>query len=341
MGINYTMNEFAIPETFSMWSLAGLFVFGVAMLWVGGHLVSAVTNVIFEKCKVHEATHESARAIIFSMLGAFVPVAAIVSGSGEMALGALVGQGMIAMGLFLGVFAIAKALPIDASLRMKALPILLAAIVIFALLARGGMSLDKTDGSILIVLGLGCALFYMLVNKTAPENRISVENRTGFLVSYFKSNGNIVSLRIAYMAVVALLVLAVGAAFAVEALEKFCAHYEVSALAVGATAAALCGMIPAVAAAFGSGIFGKPFLVPGYVAGIAIFNLLLCGGLAAEISVMTVPPAFFRVGIPGLFGLAALFWLFIRTRDTIGRFEGAIMFVTWAALVWACFKGSF
>jgi len=334
------MNETAVAGNFSMSSLVVMFIFGVAMLWFGGYLVSAVTYALFEKCKVHEATQESARAIIFSILCAFVPVAAVVSGNNDMAVGALAGQGMVAIGVMVGAFAIAKNLPVDAGLRMKELPILLAAVIIFALLSRGGMSLDRTDGWLLLVLGVVCAMFFMLKNKTAPENRIPEEKRAGFIVSYFKSGGNINVLRAAFMAAIAIMILAVGSAFVVDALGKFCAHYEIPALGIGATIAAFCGIIPVVSSAHGSGVLSSPRLVPGHIAGVCIFSIFICGGLAAEVSPLAISAAFFRVEIPGLFVLAALFWLFIRARETIGKFEGAIMFVTFAAFVWACVRGS-
>ena len=334
------MNEAAIPETFSIWGCAGAYLFGAAMLWLGGYLVSVVTGAVFEKWKVHEATHDAARIVIFSILGAFVPVAAALSGHPEMAIGALAGQGMATIGLLVGISAMCRDLPVDPGLRIKELPILLASVVVFAVLVRVGMFLDRTDGFILIFMGVCCSVFLMLKKKTTPESRIPAD-KASFLASYFLRDGNVVPLRLMYMAVFAILILAVGAAFVVDSIVRAGTHYDFSLLALGATVLSLVGALPFVSAAAGAGVLKRAEKIPGYAAGVVIFNLLLCGGLTVVVSPLAIPPAFFRVEIAAIFGISALLWLFVRTRDSIGKLEGAVLFVTYAALVWACLRGSF
>jgi len=334
------MNETTSLCNFSIPGFVAALVFGAAMLWVGGNLVSAVVDVVYEKFKVHEATRDVARAVVFSILLAFVPVAATAAGYNEMALGVLAGQGMALIGFLIGSYALAKNMPVDVGLRLKELPILLGSVIVFALLGREKMSLDRTDGTVLLVLGFGCAVFFMLKSRTAPEDRVPEEKRAGFIVSYFKHGGEINGLRVAYMGFVAVLLLAVGAAFVVDAFGRFCAHYSICRLVVGSTAGALFGIVPVVSSALGGGYFSSPKPMQGYVARVCIFNILICGGLVAAIAAPVVPAVYFRAEIPGLFGLAALFWLFIRTRETIGKFEGAIVLVTYLALAWACARAS-
>jgi Ca2+/Na+ antiporter len=334
------MNETTVAGGFSIGGFVAALLFGAAMLWVGGYLVSAVAYAVFEKFSVHESMRDGARSVLFSLLLAFVPLAAVAAGFPEMSLGVLAGQGMAAIGFLIGAYALARDMPVDAGLRSKELPILLGAVIVFALLSRAGMTLGRGDGAALVVLGVGCAVLFLLKSKTAPEDRLPEAKRAGFLFSYFRTGGEIKVVRVAYLALVAVLILAVGAAFVVDALGKFCAHYGICRLVMGSTAGALFGILPFVAAALGGGFFSAPKLMEGFVARAGIFNLLIGGGLVAITASPAVPTVYFRAEIPGLFGLAALFWLFVRTREVIGKFEAALVLVTYLALAWACSQAS-
>jgi len=98
--------------------------------------------------------------------------------------------------------------------------------------------------------------------------------------------------------------------------------------------------LPMLSRAIVSGRSGHPEAIVSGIITASIFNILFASGVASIAGTLFFMPMLFHVQLPSLFGATILLWLLMRTRSTLDRMEGAVLIVTYAAMMYAAIRGS-
>ncbi|MBV7330187.1 hypothetical protein KFU94_18445 [Chloroflexi bacterium TSY] len=157
---------------------------------------------------------------------------------------------------------------------------------------------------------------------------MSVQEETGHL-----SN---VLLRQAFLVIVGILSLVIGARWLVDSAEVLARAVGISELVIGLTLVALGTSLPEIATTVVAILRGESDLAIGNVVGSNLFNMLLIGGVSALVRPLQVPAQTVQIDIPVMAGMSLLgYFLLVPRPHTLERWEAIILLLSYGAyIVW-------
>jgi cation:H+ antiporter len=315
--------------TMPTWMLVASMLCGMAFLLLGGDRLTVAACSFGASLGLPRSVID----IVVTSVATSVPLvmAAITTvhqGCPDAATSAVIGSVVASLGLFLGIVACVWPGPVEKLVATRDMSILLAAAMLFAFLGYSELTLRRHEGLILVVAGV-LFMGYKLYRTYTAENRQAEEAVPE--MSPARALAWVVG---AIIAIIAGCFILVHTAIIGAALAGF------TEIAAGTTVIALGASLPMLSRAVAMGRSGNAGAIAGSVITASIFNLLFASGVAAFAGDLLFMPALFHVELPSLFGVTILLWLLMRTRTTLDRMEGALLIVTYAALMYASLKGS-
>lgn len=302
----------------------GMFVLGAVLLLLGtDSLAKGVAAALARRQSGGYAFGAWAAA-----LNALVPVALVAGvaawlGARDLAVGAVVGGAIAQLGLALGLSALVAALHVRIRAFAWIAPMLVAAIILFGVLAFDG-TLSPLDGGLLV---LAFVLAAIVVARAAGREREAA--RVLFDDSTRTLGAGLVVLRIVLGAALAGYGawLLVGAGIGLAG----AAHWNtliVGLIALGAVCALASAPAALAAARRGHGDFAVAQALLG-----AMASILLVAGVLALGRTLELPPSFLRFELLALFALAVAVYPMMRSDGELSRREGLTLLVTYCLFV--------
>lgn len=309
---------------------AGLFVLGIAMLYVGGEglvrgaaalgdrfhmppLVSGLTVVAF-------ATSAPELAIALGAAIRDVP---------GLAVGNVIGSNICNIALILGVVALIKPAPIrQVLIRRDVLVMSITSLLVPGLLLDGQLS--RIEGSLLLL----CIVAYVWLTVWHAHATRHTREDEGHNVPIFTQSITINLLLTAGS--VSLLVF--GSEFFVTSSVEIATAIGVPTAVVGLSAAALGSSLPELSASIIAARHGHPEMAAGNLIGSNIFNLLLILGLTSLVRPLS-SEGITIVDLGIMIAVTALALALMLTRARVARSEGGVLAGTYVVYIaWLYFQ---
>jgi cation:H+ antiporter len=311
----------------------GWFVFGLLLLALGGDSVVKGASGLSRRFGLPPFVAGLLLvAFATSLPELAVNLRAMWTGQHPLALGNAVGSNVANLGLTLGAAALAAPL----LLRWRALaPLLLCLMVAGIAVMAFGLDgvLSRVEGLVLLAAFVAVLLFALRRSRQeTPELQAEI---AAFTATREDLVLNLLRLAIAVVA------LYYGARLVVGAAGEVGQALGMDLLLTGLLPVAIGTALPEVAAAVVAARRGQGDLVAGHVIGSSLFNLLLIlGGMAAIASPaaggLILPASFVLFEVPAALALTLVLYPMLKGDLRIGRGEGAILLLAFAA--WLVFE---
>lgn len=255
-------------------------------------------------------------------------IAAQVGGKPEIALANIVGSNIANVGLILALAGLLLPLPVQAITIRREIPILgLTTLVFSGILYRSG-AIGRVEGGVLLA-GLVALTFYQV--KTAFQERPVVKEEFAEAVEPKARGWPLWLCGIAIVAGLALL--AIGGDVLVKGAILLAQRLGMSERVIGLTIVAVGTSMPELAASIVAVIRKETDVAVGNVIGSNLFNILGIGGSIALVAPVAAPAGILSFDVPVLLGTTLLVSVFLWTKRTFSRAEGAVLLAGYAAYV--------
>lgn len=306
----------------------GMFLLGLFLLLLGGDSVLKAAAGLAQRLGFSQfAAGLLMVAFATSIPELVVNVYAVAVGQGDLALGNAVGSNIVNIGLTLGVSAVFA--PLLISMR------LLAAEIVFILVATGAVLLFGLDGSIARweggVLLAGFAGFLLLVFRRGRQEAPEVQAELAeFAVTSTALVQNLVRLGIAAA------LLFFGSRLVVQNAPAIGLALGMGSMLTGLLLVAIGTALPEVVTAVIAASKGQGNVVAGHVLGACLFNLLFVVGGMALLRPIALPASFVTLELPAAMAFALLLYPVLGGDLKLSRREGAMLVVAFA--IWVAFE---
>lgn len=271
-------------------------------------------------------------SVAVSLPEILVAVLTTVQGFPAISLGVVLGSIICNIGLMTGLCAIIRPLRVKKTLILRdGIFSLVIPILVFAIGAGG--EITRLEGGALLLL-----FFPYIVNIFLQERRQSPEQKTqqleeialeldfiGFTFGKLRPGWLSFSLGTA--------LLLTGAYLFSLQLGWFAASWAIDELIVGLTLGALGPSLPNIAAAYTATRRGMGEIAVSETLGSNVFTLLVTLGIAAMLSPVSISHRWLSFELPAMIAMSFLLFLFLLTRQTISRLEGAILLCGYLGIV--------
>jgi len=247
-----------------------------------------------------------------------VSVTASLANQNALAVSNVVGSNIFNLMVVCGFCALFSPLAVQKDTLKKEFPFSILCALLMLALGYIGMALGRGDGVIFLVI-FACFLVWMV--KSALNARSNAEEEEIELLPVWRCIVYIVGGAVA---------IKFGGDFVVDGASVIAAKLGMSQNLIGLTVVALGTSLPELVTSIVAARKNEVDMALGNVIGSNIFNILLVLGVAASIS----PIAFIMenvIDIILLVAMSALVWIFAWTKQKIGRTEGIIMLLIYAA----------
>lgn len=254
----------------------------------------------------------------------------------EIAIGNIVGSNIANLSLLLGVGALILPLAVASRTVRREAPITVVAMVAFGLAVQGG-GINRIEG-VVLVGALALALWAVTQGSSpSPANPDPLlADPLGPETTEFAdapSSSSTLGKEVV-RTVVGLLGTIAGAQLLLWGATDVADRAGLSEGFVGATLVAVGTSLPELVTVIQSARRREPDLIVGNLLGSNLFNALGVGGLVGLIGSPAIDePSLTVVAACSAVGVAALAWVMMLTRRTIGRIEGAVLVVAYAVIV--------
>ena len=262
-----------------------------------------------------------------------VSTAAVMSGTGDVAVGNVVGSNIFNILVILGLSAVIVPLTVHIQVIRQELPILLgAAVLLMAFGVDGRLSL--VEGIVLFLLMVVYTVYLVIQAKKAQpelqgdyEVELTLPDRSSWQSRWYVQVGYVVA---------GLVMLVQGSDWLVQGSVTFARAMGLSELVIGLTIVAAGTSLPEVAATLAAALKGERDMAVGNVMGSCAFNTLGCLGLAAMVSGidgLTLAPSLLNFDLWVM--LAAFFACLpvFLSGHQISRWEGGLFVAYYVAYV--------
>ena len=303
----------------------GLFALGLLLLALGGDSAVKGVSGLGQRLGLRPFVAGALLlAIATSLPELAVNLRAVLMDQPHLALGNAMGSTLANLGLTLGLAAVCAPLLLRARLLS---PLLL--MVVVAAVAMVGLGLDghigRVDGLVLLAAFIA-VLAFVLRRAGAEPAEVQAE-----LAAYAATRSGL-GLNLLRLAIAAALMY-FGARWVVSAGLAMGQAWGLSPLLAGLLPVAIGTALPEVAAALAAARRGQGDVVAGHVFGSSLCNLLLVIGGTALVQPLALPASFVRLELPALLVLALMAWPMLRGDQRLGRGEGGLLVVAFAAWV--------
>lgn len=311
-----------------MLNAIGMFVLGLFLLLLGGDSVIRGTSGLAQKFGLSPF----AAGLLLVAFATSVPELAINSyaiavGQPDLALGNAVGSNIVNIGFTLAMAAVCA--PLLITMR------LLAAEIVFLLVASGAVLLFGLDGSIArwegAVLLAGFVAFLVFVFRRGREESADVQKE---LAAFAVTGTGLVQnlIRVAFAAAL----LFFGSRLVVGSAPVIGLALGLGSMLTGLTIVAIGTALPELATAAVAARNGQGNVVAGHVLGACLFNLLFVVGGMAVWHPLVLPASFITLELPAVMAFALLLYPVIGGDLKISRREGGLLLLAFAA--WLAFE---
>ena len=257
---------------------------------------------------------------------AAVSISAAITGNADITIGNVVGSNIINVLIILGVTAVVAPLIVDRSAVHVDMPFTLGITLLMLPMGLIGGSVNRVEGLLLLAIFAGYMIYLM---RGAIKNR----DEEGEVRPTY-GQGNIWTL---LMTLGGLAMIVAGSHFTVDAATHIAEFLGVSQRMIGLTVVAFGTSLPELVTSVTAARRGNTGIAIGNIVGSNIFNILFVTGITATIIPIPFLRAFTIDTAVAAFA-ALLLWLFsIRDRH-LGRMNGIIMILCYAAyFAWVLF----
>ena len=251
-----------------------------------------------------------------------VSVNAALADSPGIALGNVVGSNIANIALILGVTGLLYTCVTDSHTLRVDLPFMVLACVLLFFVGMMG-SIGRIAGILGILLLVAFLIWQIRASRRKGDADVPKTEDTP-----------VRSLPVSIiMVVLSIAAMIVGANILVDGAKNVAAALGVSERVIGLTVVAVGTSLPELFASVMSAKRGETDLAIGNIIGSVSFNVFFVVGVSAAISPIMEGTAVFFYDYLLMVGLAVLLWLFLFTKRTLERWEGAVLLLTYVAYI--------
>ena len=260
-----------------------------------------------------------------------VSITASMAGSNALAVSNVIGSNIFNLMVVLGMSAVLSVIEVSDDVTKRDFPFSVFCAVLLLVLGYLGMELSRVDGLIFLALFIGF-LAYQVLSALRARKAALAEEQDGEEIKNIPM----------WLAVVYIVGGAVAVKFGgdwvVNSAKTIAAFLGLSENLIGLTIVAMGTSLPELVTSVVAARKNELDMAVGNVVGSNVFNILMILGVAATLS----PIGFIMenvVDIAVLLGFSLLVWVFCFTKKKLGRIEGAIMLLAYAAYaVYICLR---
>ncbi len=249
---------------------------------------------------------------------AAISISAAITGSGDLSLGNVIGSNMFNLLMVIGISAIVLPVASDKEILKRDMPVNIAITA-----ALGVMLIDGKVGRLDAILLLIAFIVYIVV-----VIRSAIKSRSADTEAEEKKTRSwLVSIVFSVIGVAAIII---GGDIVVDNAKLIASSLGMSDTLIGLTVVALGTSLPELVTSIVASKKGESGIALGNAVGSCLFNILFVLGGAAIIRPMNASVELF-IDTVILIGITAIIWLFGYTSKKVGRAEGIICVLTYAA----------
>lgn len=248
--------------------------------------------------------------------------------AGGLVVGAIVGSNIANIALILGASAILRPILCSRTVVLKEVPVMLVAMGIGTAFMLGD-SITRIEGGILTALLLVYIWHQYQVSKSVPV--FDPESTVGIVVP--PKPTKVWWWKQCLLVLVGIIALTAGAELLVRGSITIAQAIGVPEFVIGLTLVAFGTSLPELATSIRAAISGQSELAVGNIIGSNVFNTLGVLGITSAIFGVQVPDGAMQRDVWVMLGVALLMWPMLRTGWKLGRIEGGILVLVYAAYI--------
>lgn len=255
-----------------------------------------------------------------------VSIAASVKGSNTMAISNVIGSNIFNLMIVCGACALFAPLAVKVSTLKQEFPLSILAAILLLGMGYFGMSVNRIEGVILLVIFALFLIWMVWEAKKARDNTEveEIETLPGWKCLVYIVGG--------------IIAIVIGGDLVVDCASAIAAAFGLSQTLIGLTIVAFGTSLPELVTSLVAAKKGETDMALGNVIGSNIFNILLVLGVAAAVSPMAVLMDNLIDDII-LIAVSILIWIFAWSKKELNRIHGVIMIVIYAAyVVYICMR---
>jgi len=304
-------------------------ILGIIFLYKGSEWLVGSSERLARYLKVSRSVVGLTIIAIGTSLPEFVTsLTATVSGSSDVALGNVIGSNMANIGLVLGLAIIIKPFRIELKELLRDGPWLILGTVLLLIMAIDG-KFSRIDGVILTVFAV---IFFYSIVKRVRGTRLAEKDLPWQDEFHLKAKDRVHNI---ILIIIGIIVLVGGAVLLVKGAVEMAVLLNLPELLVGLTIVAIGTSLPEIAVTSWSSSHGQSQIALGNVIGSNISNIFIILGLVSIISPIQVSPKAIAFDIPIMVLLTLLALFFMKTKESVSRWEGFILLIFYVSyIVW-------
>lgn len=270
-----------------------------------------------------------------SMPELVVSVDAVLGGHPDIAVGNVIGSNIANILLILGLCAVITPLNVTPlGLRRDAVAVI-AATVLFMLLAGAGVLGWQAGLALLATLVAYLVITYRTERKAEDSPAAAVHQAEAEVLERYPHS----LARSLGVALLGLLILVLGSRVVLDGAVGIAGSMGVSEALIGLTLVAVGTSLPELTISFIAALRRQADVAVGNILGSNIFNLLGILGVAACFRPLDVEGRMASVDQWVMLGAAIALILFLMTGHRLNRIEGAVLLICYIIYVWASYAG--
>ena len=261
-----------------------------------------------------------------------VSITASMANSNALAVSNVIGSNIFNLLVVLGMSALMAVIEVSENVIKKDFPFSVACAVLLLVLGYLGMELGRVDGAIFLVIFVGFILYQVISALRARKAALSAEG----------DGEDEIKLLPMWLAAIYIVggaaAVKFGGDWTVNGAKTLAAAFGLSENLIGLTIVAMGTSLPELVTSVVAARKNELDMAVGNVVGSNVFNILMILGLASVLS----PIGFIMenvIDICVLLGFSLLVWVLCFTKKKLGKLEGAIMLLAYAAYaVYICLR---
>ena len=261
-----------------------------------------------------------------------VSITASLANSNALAVSNVIGSNIFNLMVVLGASALMATIEVSRDVIRKDFPFSVVCAVLLLVLGYLGMELGRADGAIFLVIFVGFLLYQVLSALRARKAALSAEG----------DEEDEIKLLPMWLAAIYIVggaaAVKFGGDWTVTGAKTLAAAFGLSENLIGLTIVAMGTSLPELVTSVVAARKNELDMAVGNVVGSNVFNILAILGIASALS----PIGFIMenvIDICVLLGFSLLVWVLCVTKKKLGRAEGAVMLLAYAAYaVYICLR---
>ncbi|MBR3561430.1 MAG: calcium/sodium antiporter [Oscillospiraceae bacterium] len=261
-----------------------------------------------------------------------VSITASMANSNALAVSNVIGSNIFNLMVVLGMSALMSVIEVSPNVTKKDFPFSVVCAVLLLVLGYLGMELGRADGAIFLVIFVGFILYQVLSALRARKAALSAESDEDEEIK-------IIPMWLAIIYIVGgAAAVKFGGDWTVNGAKTLAAAFGLSENLIGLTIVAMGTSLPELVTSVVAARKNELDMAVGNVVGSNVFNILMILGVASALS----PISFIMenvIDICVLLGFSLVVWVFCAVKKKLGKLEGAIMLLIYAAYaVYICMR---